>query len=260
MAPSALLASAVSTAAATPLTEAPIRSPTPLTVVAVIACSRDHSRVAPSTVTVHGGGATGTPRAVPTDVRVRTYAVMPASSRTTTDTVTVSRPRRVSCIGTPRSRPRRSVVGVQRRVEPSPRARPRHRLDGPGDAVAPVEHPGLPTEVPSLHDRAVGQRDLGAGRDVAPCFDNAPVAQRDPDSGVRSEQAALADGDHGRSAARERADDRCAAADVGAVANDDSRADAPFDHRRAERPGVVVDEALVHHRRTCGEVRPEAHP
>ena len=37
----------------------------------------------------------------------------------------------------------------------------------------------------------------------------------------------------------------------------DAGADAALDHRGAERAGVVVDEALVHHRRALGEVRAE---
>ena len=58
----------------------------------------------------------------------------------------------------------------------------------------------------------------------------------------------------------QRAHDRRAATDVGAVADDDAGADAALDHRRAERAGVVVDEALVHDRRAGREVRAEAHP
>ena len=60
-------------------------------------------------------------------------------------------------------------------------------------------------------------------------------------------------------AARERAHDRGAAADVAAVADHDAGRDAPLDHRRAERAGVVVDEALVHDRGALGEVRAEPH-
>ena len=44
----------------------------------------------------------------------------------------------------------------------------------------------------------------------------------------------------------QRAHDRGAAADVGAVVDDDARRDPALDHRRAERAGVEVDEALVH--------------
>src|SRR3954453_8868546 len=38
------------------------------------------------------------------------------------------------------------------------------------------------------------------------------------------------------------------------------RREAPLDHRRAERAGVVVDEPLVHHGRALGEVRAEPNP
>ena len=44
------------------------------------------------------------------------------------------------------------------------------------------------------------------------------------------------------------------------VADDDAGRDAALDHRRAERAGVVVDEALVHDRRALGQVRAEADP
>ena len=63
-----------------------------------------------------------------------------------------------------------------------------------------------------------------------------------------------------RAAAGERAHDRGAAADVGAVADDDARGDAALDHRRAERAGVEVHEALVHDRGAGREVRAEADP
>ena len=60
-------------------------------------------------------------------------------------------------------------------------------------------------------------------------------------------------------AARQRAHDRGAAAHVGAVADHHPRRDASLDHRGAERPGVEVDEALVHHGGALGQVRAEAH-
>ena len=61
-------------------------------------------------------------------------------------------------------------------------------------------------------------------------------------------------------AARQGAHDRGAAADVGAVADDDAGRDAALDHRGAERAGVEVDEALVHDGGALGEVGAEAHP
>ena len=77
----------------------------------------------------------------------------------------------------------------------------------------------------------------------SPAF--APSRQRSPDR------------DHLGPAARQRAHDRRAAADVGAVADDDSGGDPALDHRGAERAGVEVHEALVHDRRAVGEVRAE---
>ena len=61
-------------------------------------------------------------------------------------------------------------------------------------------------------------------------------------------------------AAGQRAHDRRAAADVGAVADDDAGRDPALDHRRAERAGVVVDEALVHDRGALGQVGAEPDP
>ena len=61
-------------------------------------------------------------------------------------------------------------------------------------------------------------------------------------------------------AAGERTHDRRAAADVAAVADDDPGGDPAFDHRGAERAGVEVDEALVHHGGAGGQVRAEADP
>ena len=43
-------------------------------------------------------------------------------------------------------------------------------------------------------------------------------------------------------------------------ADDDAGADPALDHRRAERAGVEVDEALVHDRGALGQVRAEPHP
>jgi hypothetical protein len=44
------------------------------------------------------------------------------------------------------------------------------------------------------------------------------------------------------------------------VADDHALADAAFDHRRPQRAGVEVDEALVHHRGASGEVGTEPDP
>src|SRR4029078_11444019 len=74
-----------------------------------------------------------------------------------------------------------------------------------------------------------------------------------------AEQAALADRDLVRAAARQRAHDRGTTADVAAVADDDPGGNAALDHRTAECAGIEVDEAFVHHRRAGGEVRAEAH-
>ena len=98
--------------------------------------------------------------------------------------------------------------------------------------------------VQALKDNAVSFIELSG---VKP-LDDAFVAEADADAGFGAEQAALADRDLILAAARQRAHDRRSAADVAAVADDHAGRDAAFDHRRAERAGVEVDEPLVHHR------------
>ena len=61
-------------------------------------------------------------------------------------------------------------------------------------------------------------------------------------------------------AAGERAHDGRPAADVRPVADHDALHDPALDHRGAQRAGVEVDEALVHHGRAGGQVGAEAHP
>ena len=69
-----------------------------------------------------------------------------------------------------------------------------------------------------------------------------------------------ADRDDLLAAAGQGAHDRGAAADVGAVADDDAGADPALDHRGAERAGVEVHEPLVHDGGALGQVRAEADP
>ena len=133
------------------------------------------------------------------------------------------------------------------------------RLDGAGDRVAEEQQVARPESSRALTTVPSGRVTFGAGRDVEPGLDDAVVAERDAEAGVGAEQAALADADPLRAAAGEGAHDRRAAADVGAVADDDALADAALDHRGAERAGVEVDEALVHDRGARGEVGAEAH-
>ncbi len=68
------------------------------------------------------------------------------------------------------------------------------------------------------------------------------------------------DRDHLGAAAGQRAHDGRSAPDVGVGIDHHAGGDATLDHRRTERAGVVVDETLVHDRRTGGEVRPEPDP
>ena len=129
----------------------------------------------------------------------------------------------------------------------------------PGLAVADEHQVVLTRQLAGL-DHAVGREHRRAGRDVQAGLDDAVVAEADADAAVRAEQAAFADRDLLLAAARQRAQDRRAAADVAAVADDHAAADAALDHRRAERAGVEVAEALVHHRGALGEVGAETDP
>ena len=61
-------------------------------------------------------------------------------------------------------------------------------------------------------------------------------------------------------AAGQGAHDRGAAADVGVAADDHAGGDPALDHRGAQRAGVVVDEALVHHGGAGGEVGAQPDP
>ena len=129
----------------------------------------------------------------------------------------------------------------------------------PDLAVADEHQVVLPRQLAGL-DHAVGRQHRGAGGDVQAGLDDAVVAEADADTAVRAEQAPFADRDLLLAAARQRAQDRRAAADVAAVADDHAGADAALDHRRAERAGVEVAEALVHHRGARGEVGAETDP
>ncbi len=149
---------------------------------------------------------------------------------------------------------------MQRGVEAAPRPGALAGDDGAGLAVADEHHPADARQLLALDDLAIGEGDERAGRDVEPGLDDAVVAEADPDAGVGTEEAALADRDLFGATARQRAHDRRAAAEIGVGADDDALADAALDHRRAERAGVEVAEAFVHHDRAVGEVGAEADP
>src|SRR4051794_29590938 len=90
------------------------------------------------------------------------------------------------------SRRWRSAVRVEGGVEAAPGSGAGAGLDRAVDAVAPEHHVAHTREVASTYDVAVRQRHLGPRGDVTPRLDDAVVAERDTDAGVRSEQAALA--------------------------------------------------------------------
>ena len=109
------------------------------------------------------------------------------------------------------------------------------------------------------HHAARGQHgDLGSSRQVQSRLDDAVVAQRNAQSRVRTQQAALTQRHALEAAAREHPHCRGAAADVGAVPDDDALGYPALHHRAAQRTGVVVDEAGVHDRRPLGQVGAQA--
>src|SRR6202020_2869537 len=117
-------------------------------------------------------------------------------------------------------------VGVQVLVERDAPAIAGHHLDRAGYRVAPEQQVAAAGELSGLDRIAVGESDFGTRGDVETGFDDAVVAQRDAQPGIRPEQAVLADRDHLGATAGQRAHDRGAAADVRAVADHDTRPDA----------------------------------
>src|ERR1700691_512159 len=78
------------------------------------------------------------------------------------------------------------LAGVEGGAEGAPLARPGDGLDGPGDAVAAEQQPGLPAQVPGLGLLAVGEGDDRPGGQIEPGFDDAVIAEGDPQARVRA--------------------------------------------------------------------------
>ena len=90
--------------------------------------------------------------------------------------------------------------------------------DMPRNSTFPI----AATSIGVGHDfSATVHLDEGATGDVQAGLDHALVTEADTDSGLGTQQAALADGDLFGAAARERAHDAGTAADVRAVSDDD---------------------------------------
>src|SRR5450631_2681949 len=136
----------------------------------------------------------------------------------------------------------------------------RARLDGAGDRVANEQHPRTAGELPGLDHSTVLQCHLGPGRDVESGLDDAVVPERDADPRLGAQQTAFADADPVAATSGERSHDRGAAADVRAVADHDALHYAALHHGGPQRPGVEVDEALVHHRGALGQVGTQPDP
>src|SRR5665647_2157996 len=154
-------------------------------------------------------------------------------------------------------------VRMQVRVEGHADARPGQRLDRTGDRVATEEQPVAAGQVArGDHPRPVPaqQGHLGARREVEAGLHDAVVTEADAQPGVGADQGTAPDGDRDPATTGQGAHDRGTAADVAAVVDDHPGRDPALDHRDAERPGVEVDEALVHHRGALGEMGAQTHP
>jgi hypothetical protein len=172
------------------------------------------------------------------------------------------------CAGTPGpGHPVASGSGMQGGVQEDALAGALQHLHRPGERVAPEQQSVAAGERLGLHGReragcrggGIRHDDLRAGGHVEAGLHDAVVAEGDADAGVRAEQRALADRHALCAAAAQRSHDRGAAADVGAVPDDDALRDAALHHRGAEGSGVEVHEALVHDGRAGGEVGAEPH-
>ncbi len=149
--------------------------------------------------------------------------------------------------------------GVQSRVEVA-HALVGVEFDAASLAIANQEHVALARERARL-DRALmlDQVNLAVSRHIETGFDRAAITERDARAAIGADQTVLTDGDDLLAAARERAHDRSAAADVGVLADEDTGRDAAFDHGRTFSAGVEVDEAFVHDRRAFTDIGAEAH-
>src|SRR5579883_202937 len=139
-------------------------------------------------------------------------------------------------------------------IEGAPHLLAPDRLERAGAGIAPEQEAALARQLARLHGAAVLELDQRPGSDIAAGLDHAIVAQRNTQTGIGADQAALADAHLLLAAAAQGAHQRGAAADVAAGADHDALADAALDHAGAERAGVVIAESLVHHHRALGEV------
>src|SRR5215218_2874776 len=144
-------------------------------------CSRSSSTVRPAASARHSS-TSGKNGGREPSCHVTNAAAPPNASAEMTRTVS-------------RRRVTRTSVAVQRGVQLDPAGLPRHRLDRAGHRVAAEQDVVGAGQLHRLHDGAVGEGDLGAGRHVAAGLDDAVVTEGDADAGVGAQQAALADGD-----------------------------------------------------------------
>src|SRR5690242_10605804 len=108
---------------------------------------------------------------------------------------------------------------MERGIERAPHPLALDRLERAGAGIAPEQQAALARQLARLHGAAVLERDQRPGGDVAAGLDDAVVAERDAEARIGADQAALADAHLLLAAARQRAHQRGAAADVAAGAD-----------------------------------------
>src|SRR6478609_3751621 len=182
-------------AVASPMVAARAGSPRCAAVAAISAAlsawSADSPHAVPSTVAVHRRDAGEG------DVPPSTHTTAPTAPASRTTAASAAQPRREAVLLRRRDT---ASVRVQGGVERDAGAGARDRLDPAGQRVAPEQHAVGAGELAGLDDARgavlVGPADqghLGAGRQVEARLDDAVVAERDAEAGVRAQQGPLAD-------------------------------------------------------------------
>ena len=159
------------------------------------------------------------------------------------------------------------------RVEAEDRPRDAGQVLGPdGVHALPARHEvavlleGELHELVALPLAAVDNHHVSR-HDVVSCLEVGPVTEGDAGAGVGTQQAVLAEREHVRATARQRALRGRTTTDIRAVADDHALGDATLDDGLEDlvivvvhRAGVEVDEALLHDRGAGLQVSAEAHP
>src|SRR5674476_30876 len=183
------------------------------------------------------------------------YQSVPSSEAahlTTCGTASVRLSRAAIPAAAPPTTPTKPTVTTSARTADRRRRAARRRGDSAGEPT-----PGGTATSVRMQVRVEGHADARPGQ----CLDRTGdrVATEDQ-PGVGADQGTASDRDRDPATTGQGAHDRGTAADVAAVVDDHPGRDPALDHRDAERPGVEVDEALVHHRGALGEMGAQTHP